>query len=185
MANKQGYFNNNVQFFVERKPDNDTMRVDVYIKKIPIGPLVIKNIYYDFDKATVRPESYPALDSLTQVLKDNPSITVQIRSHTDSKGDDAYNERLSQGRAQSVVDYLATKGIEKERLEAKGMGEIEPIAPNEINGKDNPEGRQLNRRTDFKITGTIPGKEIIYQQGEVGFDDEAVDTLEEQKKEDE
>ncbi|HZF99680.1 MAG TPA: OmpA family protein, partial [Chitinophagales bacterium] len=142
VANKQGYFNNNVQFFVERKPDNDTMRVDVYIKKIPIGPLVIKNIYYDFDKATVRPESYPALDSLMQVLKENPSITVQIRSHTDSKGDDAYNERLSQGRAQSVVDYLATKGIEKERLEAKGMGEIEPIAPNEINGKDNPEGRQ-------------------------------------------
>lgn len=183
VANKEGYFNNSVSFHVDRKEDNDTMRVDVYIKKIPIGPLVIKNIYYDFDKATLRPESGPALDSLTTVLKDNPSITVQIRSHTDSKGDDKYNERLSQGRAQSVVDYLVGKGIEKERLEAKGMGEVEPIAPNEVNGKDNPEGRQLNRRTDFKITGTIPGKEVIYQQGDTGFEDDAVDTLEEQKKE--
>jgi uncharacterized membrane protein YheB (UPF0754 family) len=86
--------------------------------------------------------------------------------------------------ANSIVEYLKSKGIEENRLEAKGMGEIEPIAPNEVNGKDNPEGRALNRRTDFKITGTIPGKEVIYQQGNVGFDEDTPDTLEEQKKED-
>jgi len=181
-ATKTGYFNNSVSFHVERKEDNDTMRVDVYIKKIPIGPLVIKNIFYDFDKATLKPESFPALDSLTQVLKDNPAITVLVRSHTDSKGNDDYNLKLSDARAKSVMDYLKQKGIEPARLEAKGMGETEPIAPNEIDGKDNPEGRALNRRTDFKITGTIPGKEVIYQQGNVGFDEDTPDTLEEQKK---
>jgi outer membrane protein OmpA-like peptidoglycan-associated protein len=114
----------------------------------------------------------------------NPSIVVEIRSHTDSKGNDDYNMKLSQNRAQSVVNYLVKKGITADRLKATGMGETEPIAPNEINGKDNPEGRQLNRRTDFKIIGSIPGKEIIYKQGDTGFDENAVDTLEEQKKQD-
>lgn len=184
VATKSGYFNGSASFSVEKKEDNDTLMVNVYIKKIPIGPLVIKNIFYDFDKATLRPESFPALDSLYDVLTNNPSIVVEIRSHTDSKGNDDYNMKLSQNRAQSVVNYLAKKGISSDRLKATGMGEVEPIAPNEINGKDNPEGRQLNRRTDFKIIGSIPGKEIIYKQGDAGFEENAVDTLEEQKKQD-
>jgi OmpA-OmpF porin, OOP family len=121
-----------------------------------------------------------------QILKDNPAITVLIRSHTDSVGKDDYNLKLSDARANSVVVYLKNKGIEQERLESKGMGETEFIAPNSLpNGKDNPEGRALNRRTDFKITGTIPGKEIIYEQGNVGFDENEPDTLEEQKKQEE
>jgi outer membrane protein OmpA-like peptidoglycan-associated protein len=182
VATKSGYFNGGASFSVEKKEDNDTLLVNVYIKKIPIGPLVIKNIFYDFDKATLRPESFPALDSLYDVLSNNPSIVVEIRSHTDSKGNDDYNMKLSQNRAQSVVNYMVKKGITVDRLKATGMGETEPIAPNEINGKDNPEGRQLNRRTDFKIIGLIPGKEIIYKQGSAGFDENAVDTLEEQKK---
>ncbi len=184
VATKQGYFNGSASFSVEKKEDNDTLLVNVYIKKIPIGPLVIKNIFYDFDKATLRPESFPALDSLYDVLQSNPSIVVEIRSHTDSKGNDDYNMKLSQNRAQSVVNYLTKKGISLDRLKATGMGETEPIAPNEINGKDNPEGRQLNRRTDFKIIGSIPGKEIIYKQGEAGYDENAVDTIDEQKKQD-
>jgi outer membrane protein OmpA-like peptidoglycan-associated protein len=182
VATKSGYFNGGASFSVEKKEDNDTLLVNIYIKKIPIGPLVIKNIFYDFDKATLRPESFPALDSLYDVLSNNPSIVVEIRSHTDSKGNDDYNMKLSQNRAQSVVNYMVKKGITVDRLKATGMGETEPIAPNEINGKDNPEGRQLNRRTDFKIIGLIPGKEIIYKQGSAGFDENAVDTLEEQKK---
>jgi OOP family OmpA-OmpF porin len=117
-------------------------------------------------------------------LKDNPAIKVLIRSHTDTLGKHDYNMKLSQARAQSVLDYLVSKGITADRLEAKGMGETEPIAPNRIKGADNPEGRQLNRRTDFKIIGTIPGKEIIYKQGNSGFDENGTNNLDDEKKED-
>jgi outer membrane protein OmpA-like peptidoglycan-associated protein len=185
IAGKDGYFKGSASFNVVKTEDGDTIQVDLFIKKIPIGPLVIENIFYDFDKATLRPESFPSLDSLFMVLTNNPSIVVEIRSHTDSKGKDDYNLNLSQRRAESVVKYLLGKGIAAERLKATGMGEIEPIAPNEINGKDNEAGRQLNRRTDFKIIGNIPGKEVIYKQGETGFDENAIDTLEEQKIEEE
>ncbi|MGZ4089526.1 MAG: OmpA family protein, partial [Bacteroidia bacterium] len=79
-----------------------------------------------------------------------------IQSHTDSKGSDQYNEKLSQKRAESVVNYLIGKGINPLRLKAKGYGESKPIAPNEnSDGSDNPEGRAQNRRTDFKIIGTL------------------------------
>ena len=75
-----------------------------------------------------------------------------MRSHTDSKGTDAYNIKLSQARAQSCVDYLASKGVPISRMVAKGYGESRPIAPNTSpTGKDNPDGRQLNRRTEFKV----------------------------------
>src|SRR5207247_7760865 len=88
-----------------------------------------------------------------------------------SKGNDKYNMKLSQARAQSVVDYLIARGIAADRLVAKGYGETKPIAPNTLpNGKDNPEGRQLNRRTEFKVIGIIPGKELIYEMGNPGFD---------------
>lgn len=79
--------------------------------------------------------------------------------------------KLSQARAQSVVDYMISKGISSDRMVAKGYGESKPIAPNTLpNGKDNPEGRQLNRRTEFKVIGTIPGKELIYDIGNPGFE---------------
>ena len=183
-ADKDGYFSNSSAFFVQKKENSDTMRVDIFLKKIPIGPLVIKNIFYDFDKATLRPESYPSLDTLFQLLTDNPTIQVQIRSHTDSKGKDSYNLKLSQGRAQSVVNYLVGKGIDPSRLVATGMGETELLVKETTeSGKDCEECRQQNRRTDFKIIGNIPGKEIIYQQGSTGFDPDAIDTYEEQQQE--
>ncbi len=181
---KAGYFSNAASFSVVKHEYNDTLQVDLFLKKIPeAAPIVIKNIYYDFDKATLRDSSKASLDSLYQLLVDNPSLKIEIRSHTDSKGNDDYNQKLSQARAQSVVDYLKGRGIEGDRLVATGMGETDPIAPNEIKGKDNPEGRQLNRRTDFKVIGTIPGKEIIYKQGNEEFDENATDTLEKQKEE--
>ena len=95
---------------------------------------------------------------------DYPDIKIEIGSHTDSRGSDAYNQRLSQQRAQSVVNYLVGKGIPRKRLAAKGYGESQPIAPNENkDGSDNPEGRQMNRRTEFRIVGKIEGvSEIIY-----------------------
>jgi OmpA-OmpF porin, OOP family len=169
-ADKDGYFaGTSTTINVVKKEENDTMRVNVYLKKIPHAAIRVANIYYDFNMATLRPESITGLDSLYQIMVDNPSLIVEIGSHTDSKGTHEYNVKLSQARAQSVVDFLINKGISKDRLVAKGYAETEPIAPNTINGKDNPEGRQMNRRTEFKIIGTIPNTEIIYKQGNPNF----------------
>ena len=112
----------------------------------------LKNILYDFDRASLRPESIVELDRLVVILTEHAAIKVEISSHTDSKGTDTYNQRLSQRRAQSVIDYLIKKGITKSRLVASGYGEAKPVAPNELpNGDDNPDGRQQNRRTEFKV----------------------------------
>ncbi len=112
----------------------------------------IENIYYDFDKATIKEESLPNLEVLLTILNDNPDIKIELGAHTDSKGTDAYNQKLSQRRAQSVVDWLVGKGISVSRLAAKGYGESQPVAANKNpDGSDNPEGRQLNRRTEFKL----------------------------------
>ena len=102
--------------------------------------------------ASLRPESKIALDNIVEILNDNPHIKIELSSHTDSIGADAYNFRLSQQRAQSCVDYIISKGIDKGRVIAKGYGKSKPIAPNSLpNGQDNPEGRQLNRRTEFTV----------------------------------
>ena len=99
-----------------------------------------------------------------KILKENANIIIEIGSHTDSRGSDLYNETLSQNRAQSVVNYLVAKGIDKKRIRAKGYGEKQPIAVNQNpNGTDNPKGRQMNRRTEFRVVGTIEGvSKIIY-----------------------
>lgn len=145
--------------------ESDTINKDFYVKRFSEQPIVVKNIYYEYDKSTLLDSSKTVLDTtMLKILADNPNIVVEIGSHTDSKGSDQYNEKLSQERAQSVVDYLLAKGINKKRLIAKGYGEKQPIAPNENpDGTDNPEGRQMNRRTEFKVIGTIEGiSEIIY-----------------------
>ena len=109
-----------------------------------------------------------ASNSSNSEAKDNPSLTVEINSFTDSKGDDQYNADLSQKRAQSVLDYLSDRGVDRSRMAAKGMGKQNPIAPNSINGKDNPKGRQANRRTEFKITADIPTKRLIFDSSKPG-----------------
>jgi outer membrane protein OmpA-like peptidoglycan-associated protein len=92
------------------------------------------------------------LDELLTILEENPTIIIELGSHTDAIGSDESNLKLSQARAQSCVDYLVSKGVSKGRLTAKGYGESMPIAPNENeDGSDNEEGRQKNRRTEFKV----------------------------------
>ena len=135
----------------------------------------VTNVFYDFNKATLRPESYPALDSLSGFMKDNQAITVEIYSHTDAIGGDAYNKELSQKRAESVVDYLEKNGVDRGRMVAKGFGKAIPAAPNTIKGKDNPEGRQLNRRTEFRIVTDIPTRHILFNSAKPG-------TMNEQEK---
>lgn len=119
----------------------------IELKKVKVGKsIVLNNVFYDFDKATLRPESSTELDALVQLLKDNEKLRIELGSHTDDKGADDYNLKLSDARAASVVAYLAGKGIAQDRLVAKGYGESTPVASNETD-----EGRQQNRRTEFKV----------------------------------
>jgi outer membrane protein OmpA-like peptidoglycan-associated protein len=108
--------------------------------------ITLEPIYFDFDKATIKPVSYPVLDEVAKVMRDGPTIVVRVEGHTDDVGSDAYNARLSERRAHSVVKYLVAKGIDPARLQAIGFGESRPIATN-----DTPEGRAKNRRTEFHI----------------------------------
>jgi outer membrane protein OmpA-like peptidoglycan-associated protein len=120
---------------------------DIALKKIEIGStIVLRNIFFDSDKASIRPESTNELDRLIKLLKDNPNIKIELASHTDADGSLEYNQKLSNSRSSSVVDYLIAKGIPAGRLVAKGYGESKPIASNET-----ADGKQKNRRTEFKI----------------------------------
>jgi outer membrane protein OmpA-like peptidoglycan-associated protein len=107
---------------------------------------ILVGVNFEFDKATLMPESYPILFNALQVLNNNPDMKVEIGGHTDWIGTDAYNQNLSERRAKTVRDYLAAKGIDPKRLTIKGYGESDPIADNTT-----PEGRALNRRIEFKI----------------------------------
>lgn len=175
MASARGYLNQNFELKTGPEEKNETYIVDFYLSPIS-KPVVIENIFYDFDKATLRPESQKALDEMIKMLNDNPNVTIELGAHTDRKGSDQYNERLAQRRAQSVVDYLIAGGIEKERLEAKGYGESVPKVINKKMAKNydflnegdvlteefiltlTPEQQeiadQINRRTEFKVLRT-------------------------------
>lgn len=136
---------------------NDTLyNADLCLQAFEVNkPIVINNILYDFNKADLRPESKVILNDLVHILKDNPKIKIELAAHTDSIGSDAYNNNLSQMRAQSCVDYIVSSGIEADRIFAKGYGKTRPIAPNsKPDGSDNPDGRQLNRRTEFTVLKT-------------------------------
>ncbi len=126
---------------------------NIFMIPTDTGQIVtLDNIYYDFGKATLRPESYPTLDFLAQQLLKRPLLKARVGSHTDAIGSERANLALSNRRSQSVVDYLIERGVPEAQIVAVGYGESRPIAPNENpDGSDNPEGRQLNRRTTFEF----------------------------------
>lgn len=113
--------------------------------------IVLRGINFDFDKANIKKEFVPVLDEAAQILKDNTKVQVTVEGHTDSKGTDEYNQRLSERRAKAVKQYLVSRGVEASRLDTVGKGEKEPIADNTKSGKDNPEGRAMNRRAELKV----------------------------------
>jgi len=120
---------------------------DIYLRRIEIGvTVVLRNIYFDFDKTTLKQQSFPELNKVVDFLKQNQTVEVEIAGHTDSKGSDDYNLNLSQGRSQSVVDYLISQGIDSFRLTAKGYGETWAIDSNETDV-----GRANNRRVEFTV----------------------------------
>lgn len=158
---------------VKRTDEDATVTVTIYMDEIvPEYTFSVSNVYYDYDKDNLRPESVASLDTLVQFMNDNPSFTVEVYSFADSKGTPEYNKALSLRRAQSVVDYVTGAGIDQSRIIAKGFGESLEAAPNSINGKDNPVGRQLNRRTELRIISDVPTRRVIYNSAKPGNMDE-------------
>jgi outer membrane protein OmpA-like peptidoglycan-associated protein len=122
---------------------------DIPLKKLEVGVvIVLNNIFFDTGKATLRPESTAELERLQKLLTDQPRLKLEMAGHTDNVGKAAANQDLSQRRAQAVVSYLTQHGIAADRLAAAGYGDIRPVTTN-----DTKLGRQLNRRTEFKVTG--------------------------------
>lgn len=127
-----------------------TVTRTVALRKLTTGVVsVLRNIYFDFDKATFRTESYTELNKLERMMAENPNLKVEIAGHTDAVGTAAYNKLLSQRRAEAVKDFLTKKGIDPRRITAVGYGKTKPLASND----DEAEGRELNRRVEFKVLG--------------------------------
>ncbi len=175
IATRNGYLNGKERETTKGLEKSQDFRTTVYLS--PVDQVIeIDNIFYDFAKWDLRPESMVSLDKLVETLTDNPNITIELMSHTDSRGTDQDNMILSQKRAQSVVEYLISKGIASDRLIAKGYGEAEPkevddetaaehkflkkgqvLTEEFINGlpADQQEiAHQINRRTEFKVLST-------------------------------
>ncbi|RYE18949.1 MAG: hypothetical protein EOP42_29885, partial [Sphingobacteriaceae bacterium] len=150
---KEGYFTKKVQLLSFKKNADTLKNPAICLKPFVVGKaIVLKNIFFDYKKADIRADSKIELNVLVTIMKDNPDIKIELSAHTDAIGGEDYNQKLSQARAQSCVNYLIQSGISNEKITAKGYGETRPVAPNILsNGKDNPEGRQLNRRTEFMV----------------------------------
>ncbi|MCR4809991.1 MAG: OmpA family protein [Prevotella sp.] len=175
----RGFLNHKEELRVE-----PVLESEEYVLQFPLAsitaPVLIDNIFYDFDKATLRPESTEALDNLVALLNENPNVTIELSSHTDNRGSDLYNERLSQRRAESVVNYLIEHGIAADRLSPVGYGEKKPkvikrkltekydwlkegdmLTPEFIEALGDEEKQeichQLNRRTEFIVLRTTYG----------------------------
>lgn len=167
VAAPDGYFSARQSFSTQGLRQSDTLEVDLFVRKLERNKEYrLNNIYYDFDKWDLRPESKSNLDSLYRILTENPTIIIELGSHTDVRGSDAYNQTLSQKRAESCVQYLLDKGIPRERISAKGYGESQTLSDcSKVDGcvmdqsADCP-CHQLNRRTVFKVVGELDGKLI-------------------------
>lgn len=180
MAGKQGFLNRKAEFTSDPDEEDADYEVDFYLPSIS-EPILIDNIFYDYNKARLREESYPALDDLVQLLEDNPYTAIELAAHTDRVGSQTYNLDLSQRRAESVVEYLISQGIDEGRLTPVGYGKERPKLVDEklheqydflplgqlldedfVNALE-PDQRavadQINRRTEFQVTSTTWGIE--------------------------
>ena len=146
-VNRPGYLFYSDNFSLSQRPTDST-----YEKDIPLLPIeanasiILRNIFFDVNKFDLKPESQVELDKIVQLLNDNPTLRIEISGHTDNEGTPAANLALSNSRAKSVVNYLQSKGIASQRLQAKGYGETKPVADNKT-----ADGRAVNRRTEMKV----------------------------------
>lgn len=172
LAGAKGYLNARQEFTSDDAEEDAEYNVDFILASIN-KPVVIDNIFYDFDKATLRPESKAALDEMVKVMNENPNITIELAAHTDRKGSEEYNINLSKRRAQSVLDYLTEAGISPDRLQSQGYGKSRPktitkklarefpqfeegttLTPEYIETLDTENQEvadQINRRTEFQV----------------------------------
>ncbi|WP_375443392.1 OmpA family protein [uncultured Fibrella sp.] len=158
IAERRGYLTRREPFTMQgrsipeiflTKPETDTtFNVALLLDKVELNKtFALENIYYDLNKYNIRPDAAEELDKLVTILKDNPTIKIELGSHTDARSPDAYNMTLSQNRAKAAVDYIVSKGIEPERITAKGYGETQLVVKN----ARTEEEHQRNRRTEFKV----------------------------------
>lgn len=120
------------------------------------APLELVGVFFDFNGANLRPESYEILDRVVALLLQQGTVVAEIGGHTDSRGDSQKNLQLSRDRAKAVYDYLVKRGIEAYRLTYKGYGSSQPVAPNRLaNGADNADGRARNRRVDMRVVSDL------------------------------
>lgn len=158
LAERKGYLTRREQFTMQgksipaiflTKPQTDTTyTVALLLDRATLNKtFVLENIYYDFDKFNIRPDAADELDKLVTILSDNPTLKIELGSHTDARGSDAHNETLSQNRAKSAVEYIESKGVAADRLTYKGYGENQLL----IKSAKTEEEHQRNRRTEFKI----------------------------------
>jgi outer membrane protein OmpA-like peptidoglycan-associated protein/tetratricopeptide (TPR) repeat protein len=146
---KKGYLFHSENYNVPPSIGYREMTLDIALKRSIAGSkIILKNIFFDFDKATLRTESTAELQHVITLLNDSPELKIIISGHTDNVGTDDYNQGLSERRAKAVIDYLIAKGIHSRRLNYKGYGSQRPVAENTTY-----EGRQLNRRTEFEVAG--------------------------------
>ena len=153
-----GYLFQSQNIDIPKKSDYLELKKDIVLELIRSGAkMVMNNIFFDKNKATLRKQSLVEIETVKKLLKENPKMVIEISGHTDSQGNDALNEKLSQARAQSVVNYLVKNGIPTTQMKAIGYGKKQPVAPNTLpNGKPDLAGQQLNRRVEMKILDHTP-----------------------------
>ena len=153
LAQKAGYHADSVKVSTQGIVKSDTLEVALLLEPIfEVGQTFeLENIYYDFDKHNIRPDAAAILDELVRTMRDNPTLKIELSSHTDSRGSQAYNEALSQRRAQSAVDYIVSRGIARDRLIAKGYGETKLVNRCADGVPCSREEHQANRRTEVTV----------------------------------
>jgi len=146
-VSKDGYMFHSENFNIKDDAKFQQITREILLQPMVVGTkIVLRNIFFDYDKATLRSESFGELSKVLKILDDNPNMKIEISGHTDNRGSLEYNTKLSRSRAKSVVDYLIEKGVKSERLSYEGYAFTQPISDN-----DTDEGRQMNRRVEFKV----------------------------------
>jgi peptidoglycan-associated lipoprotein len=180
MSGKKGYLNRKAQFTSDPEEEDADYEVDFYLPSVS-EPVLVDNVFYDFNKATLQDSSMPSLDDLVSLLNDNPYVAIELSAHTDRVGSQHFNLDLAQRRAQTVCDYLVSQGIDADRLQPVGYGKEEPkVVDEKMHERYEflPEGQvldeafvntlseeqqsvadQINRRTEFKVISTTWGIE--------------------------
>ena len=161
-----GYKDNSKSIHLVAPAHGSVLRDTIFLDMIVNEKIVLRNIYYDFDKWDILPESGAELDRLVALMKENPEMKVELGSHTDERGTVPYNNRLSQKRAESAVNYIVSKGIDPSKIKAIGYGKSQLIHMSSATHKCTPEEHRENRRTEIFIPGFIRGEPVKQEKGD-------------------